>query len=137
MKEELTSKEMEVLSNLIKIDNMIMKTDITVDDVLSSVEFNDITLNNALIIYNGDINVTKKIVNSNITNSLLVPNRCYLAINKFLISGREDLDLYVLPSEAELISNQDQFDSIVVIDDIILYDSVKDDYKNAKFIELK
>lgn len=137
MKENFKTNELEVLTNLIKIDNMIMKDNIKIEDVLSEVEFHDIKLNNALIIYNGDIEVTKKIVNSNITNSLLMPNRCYLAINKYLISGRTDLDLYVLPSEKELINRQDEFDSIVVIDDILLYNSVKDDYKNSIFIEMK
>lgn len=137
MKENFKTNELEVLTNLIKIDNMIMKDNIKIEDVLSEVEFHDIKLNNALIIYNGDINVTKKIVNSNITNSLLVPNRCYLAINKYLISDRPDLDLYVLPNESELINRQDEFDSIVVIDDILLFNSVKDDYKNSTFIEMK
>ena len=136
MKENLNNKELAVLENLIKIDNMIMKDNITVDDVLEEVEFCNLDLDNALIIYNGDIEVTKKIVNSNVTNSILVPNRSYLAINKFLISNRSDLDLYVLDSEADLINRQDEFNSIVVINDIILYNSVKEDYLNASFIEI-
>lgn len=128
--------EIEVLSNLIKVDNMIMKDNITVDDVLSDVPFSDISLINSIIIYNGDINDTKKIINSNITYSLLYPNNCYLAINKYLVSKREDLELSVDKNEFNLINKQHQYDNVVVINDKELFNSVKDNYVNIKYIEI-
>lgn len=132
----MSSEELEVLSNMIKLDNAIMNDNITLEEVLEEVNFSDIKLENALIIYNGSINDTKKIINSDITNSLLFPNNSYIGINKFLLRNRKDLELSTLKDDIVYQSKQDEFDHIIVVNDKLLFEDIKDNYQSIEYIEL-
>lgn len=126
----------DIVNKLLVIDNTIMRSNLTIDDVFRKVPFTDISFDNSLLIYNGDINITKKLINSNISNCILYPNYSFLGINKYLVKDSNDLVLSDQKNDYYYQDHQNEFDNIVVFNDILLYECLKNYYKDLKFYSI-
>lgn len=113
-----------------------MNTKLSIDDVLKEETFSNLSFDNALIIYDGNINITKKIINSNIKNSILYPSYAFLGINIYLLSNRPDLELSLVNDDDYYINKQDEFSKVIIINDLELFYNLRNKYKNLEFIEL-
>lgn len=127
----------EIVEELIRIDNIIMKEKIDVSNLLNnSSNTTNLTLNNSLIFYDGNPYTTIKIINSDIENSVLYPNSSFLAINKFIVSYKSNNHLSTENNDFKYDKAKDIFENIIVLNDIILYEQLKEIYPKIKYIEI-
>jgi len=127
----------EIVKELIKIDSMIMKETINISTLLNNASNKtNLILNNSLIFYDGNPYITIKLINSDIENCVLYPNDQFIAINKFIVSYKDSNHLSIENNDFKYDKAKDIFDLIIVLNDFILYEQLKEIYPNIKYIEI-
>lgn len=133
---KLIENNLEIVKELLKIDNHIMKSNLKVEDLLlHSLDKTSYSFTASLIFYDGDPITTIKLANSDIQNSILYPNHSYLGINQFLISNSV-LNLSLLKNDFKYEYAQDVFDHIIVINAKEAFEEIKKHYSKAIYIEI-
>ncbi len=126
-----------IVNELIKIDNKIMNDNFNIDKLLNhAYDTTNLELNNSLIFYDGNPLITIKLINSNIENCILYPNSSYIAVNKFIISYKENNHLCLDCNDFKYEKVKEVFDNIIVLNDETLHEELKITYPDIKYIEI-
>lgn len=126
----------DIVKELLKIDEFIMKEKIDIDSLMEDDFKNDIKFNNSFILYDGNPKTTLNIINSDIKNSLLYPSHSYLGINKFLVSYKDSVYITSDENDFNYQSISDAFDNVFVLNSKEMYEELKNYYPNLKYIEI-
>lgn len=127
----------EIVKELIEIDARIMKEKIELSGLLEHAsKYSNLNLNNSLIFYDGDPYITMKLINSDIQNCILYPNGAFLAINRFIVSYKNTNHLCIENNDFKYDKAKEVFEHIIVLNDPILYEELKNIYSNIEYIEI-
>lgn len=127
----------EIVKELIKIDHKIMNVKIDIEDLIESSDLNtNLSSSNSLIYYDGNPITTIKLINSNIKNCVLYPNKSFLAINRFIASYKDNNYLCIEENDFKYEKAKEVFEHIIVLNDTILYKELKSIYFNIEYIQI-
>lgn len=133
---EYIRNNIDIVKELVKIDEAIMKEKIDVDSLIESTKENNFKFTNSFILYDGNPYTTLNIINSDIKNSLLYPNHSFLGINKFLVSFKDNVYLSLEENDYNYQNISDVFDNVFVLNSKEMYENLKPFYPNLKYIEI-